>query len=55
MRIKIDTVEEWLKENDPEYSTNKYYLNNRRFRTVQEWEKPIPNNKMDKTGRRACV
>jgi len=53
MRIKPDITEDWLKENDPDYSKNNHYLNNRRFRTVQEWEKPT--DRLDKVDREACV
>ena len=42
----MDEAEKWLKENDPEYSTRKYYLNNRRFRHVQE--KEIPTDMQNK-------
>ena len=54
MRIKRDIVEEWLKQNDPEYKTGRCYLNNRRFRQVVE-EREIPTNRLDKINRRACV
>ena len=54
MRLAPDITEEWLKENDPEYGTGKYYLNNRRFRRIlEEWE--YPTNQIDKTKRGACV
>lgn len=53
MRIKPDIVEEWLKENDPEYGKRKYYMTNNRFLKVQRWE--YPTAQMDKTMRRACV
>ena len=55
MRIKVDIVEKWLKENDPDYSLNKHYLNNNRFLKIQRRERPVSNNIMDKTDRRACV
>lgn len=55
MRIYRDIVEEWLKENDPEYSANKFYLNNNRFLKIQRWERPVSNNVMDKINRRACI
>lgn len=41
MRKRRDIVEDWLRENDPDYSKNNRYLNNRRFRRVQEREKPV--------------
>lgn len=53
MRIKPDIVEEWLKKNDPEYGTNKHYMNNDRFLKVQMWE--YPTERMDKKIKGACV
>ncbi len=53
MRINRDIVEEWLKRNDPDYGTNKRYLNNDRFRWVLR--KEIPTDKLDKIDRRACA
>ena len=47
MRFLNDTVEEWLRENDPEYSKNKHYQNNRRFRRIYDREIPCSPQKID--------
>jgi hypothetical protein len=41
LRKNRDIVEDWLRENDPEYKKNKLYFNNRKFRNVLNKEKPV--------------
>jgi len=53
MRTKADVVEVWLKENDPDYSKNKHYFNNRRFRRI--YEKEVPVECLDDVKGRLCV
>ena len=50
-RYKNDIGEDWLRDNDPEYSGNKEYMNNDRFRWVARREVAIGDMDGTKTGK----
>jgi len=55
LRFNKDHVEDWLKENDPNYGENKDYWNNDRYRWVRRKEIPFPPHKVETINYRRCL